>query len=231
MDWRLAKSLIQLRAELDTIYPKRDRSSDGSIGDAAHASRTSDHNPWVHDHNEQPIVTAIDIDKDIGPGFVSRDLAEWLRQRRDPRIKYAISNGQMFSSYGNNARKAWEWGVYTGSNAHKEHMHLSVLDREPLFDSQTPWNIISIKSKQPTQPAEPVKPAPPAAPIQPGVRATLRLGSAGEDVKYLQRMLGKLSVDGDFGPNTRNSVKAFQKRAGIDQSGVVDQPTWAALEA
>ncbi len=231
MDWRLAKSLIQLRAELDTLYPKRDRESDGSIGDAAHASRTSDHNPWVHDHNGQPIVTAIDVDKDITTDFHSRDLAEWLRQRRDPRIKYVISNAQMYSSYGNNSRNAWEWGAYTGSNAHREHMHISVLDKEPLFDSQTPWGLIAIKSKKDPLPAEPVKPAPPAAPIQPGVRATLRLGSAGEDVKYLQRMLGKLDVDGDFGPNTRKSVVAFQKRAGIDPSGVVDQPTWAALEA
>jgi len=231
MDWRLAKSLIQLRAELDTLYPKRDRSSDGSIGDAAHASRASDHNPWVKDHHGQPIVTAVDIDRDIAPNFRSRDLAEWLRLRRDPRIKYVISNAQMYSSYPNNARKAWEWGKYTGSNAHKEHMHISVLDKESLFDGQAPWGIATIKGQPIPDVAPPHKPAPLATAPNPRVRATLRLGSAGEDVKYLQRMLGKIAVDGDFGPATRGGVIAFQRRVGIDPSGVVDQPTWAALEA
>ena len=232
MDWRLARSLIQLRSELDTLYPKRDRSSDGSIGDAAHASRASDHNPWVKDRHGQPIVTAVDIDRDIAPNFRSRDLAEWLRQRRDPRIKYVISNSQMYSSYSNNVRKAWEWGKYTGSNAHKEHMHISVMDVESLYDAQRPWGIGTIAVG--AHPVPPVVPAPihkpePPAPV-PQSKPTLRLGSAGSDVKYLQRMLGNLEVDGDFGPNTRNRVVAFQKRVGLDPTGVVDRPTWIALE-
>lgn len=230
MAWRLAKSLIQLRAELDTLYPKRDRTSDGSIGDAAHASRDSDHNPWIKDHHGQPVVTAIDVDRDISKTFRSRDLAEWLRLRRDPRIKYVISNAQMYSSYPKGLRKAWEWGPYGGPNAHKEHMHISVSEKESAFDSQVPWGIATIKTTPEPEVAPPLKPAPLATAPNPRVRSTLRLGSAGEDVKYLQRMLGKLDVDGDFGPATRKAVIAFQKRVGIDQSGVVDQPTWAALE-
>lgn len=235
MNWRLAKTLVSMRAELDTINPARDRSSDGSIGDAAHASRSSDHNPWVKDRTGQPIVTAIDVDRDIAPGFTSRDLAEWLRLRRDPRVKYVISRGQMFSSYANNSRKAWEWGPYTGSNSHTEHMHISVLDKETLFDSQKPWGLVGAVANPNPPPAPPHVALPLPIPT-PGVRQTLRLGSAGPDVAYLQRMLGAPAGyvgkwdDGDFGPKTRDAVKAFQQRAGIDQSGVVDQPTWAALE-
>ena len=228
MDWRLARSLIQLRSELDTLYPKRDRTSDGSIGDAAHASRTSDHNPWVKDHNGQPIVTAVDIDRDIAPDFRSRDLAEWLRQRKDSRIKYVISNAKMYSSYSNNVRKAWEWGKYTGSNAHKEHMHISVMDVESLYDAQRPWGLGTIRPGAGPKPAPPHTPEPQVQITQ--GRPTLRLGSAGSDVKYLQRMLGNLEVDGDFGPATKARVIAFQKRAGLDQTGVVDHPTWVSLE-
>lgn len=230
MNWRLAKSLVQMRAELDTNYPKRDRSSDGSIGDAAHASRNSDHNPWVKDHTGQPIVTAIDVDRDIALGFTSRDLAEWLRVRRDPRLKYVISKGQMFSSYPSGARKAWDWGKYTGSNSHSEHMHVSVLDKETFFDGQKPWGLIAASTNPHPEPAPAHKPAPLAAATPRGIRQTLRLGSAGPDVGYLQRMLGKIEVDDDYGPATLKAVKAFQRYAGIDESGVVDQPTWAALE-
>lgn len=39
----LIASLAALRAEFDEIAPTRDKSSDGWIGDAAHADRTSDH--------------------------------------------------------------------------------------------------------------------------------------------------------------------------------------------
>jgi hypothetical protein len=228
MDWRLAKALVQMRSELDTNFPKRDRESDGSIGDARHAAKSSDHNPWVHDHAGQPIVTAIDVDRDITNSFHSRDLAEWLRLRRDPRIKYVISNAQMFSAYPTGSRKAWEWGPYTQANKHFEHVHISVSDKETLFDSQKPWTIASALTNVKPEPAPPHKPAP--LPVTAaGIRATLRLGSAGPDVGYLQRMLGGIKADNDFGPKTQLAVKAFQKKAGIEQTGVVDQPTWAAL--
>lgn len=36
-------------------------------------------------------------------------------------------------------------------------------------------------------------------------------------------------VDGEFGPGTRDAVKAFQATAGIPEDGVVDQRTWSAL--
>ncbi len=43
MSWRLAKSLVSLRNELNTAYGGRSKVSDGSIGDLAHSSRVSDH--------------------------------------------------------------------------------------------------------------------------------------------------------------------------------------------
>ena len=45
--WIVAPSLDALLAQLNALAPGRSRASDGSIGDAAHAARTSNHNPWL----------------------------------------------------------------------------------------------------------------------------------------------------------------------------------------
>src|SRR5262245_33953750 len=47
--WRVAQCLLTLLGQVDELAPKRSRRCDGTIGDAAHAARTSDHNPWVID--------------------------------------------------------------------------------------------------------------------------------------------------------------------------------------
>lgn len=104
------------------LWPDRDRASDGICGDDAHANRVSDHNP-----DKDGDATAFDIDHDPAGGFDARKWSEELRLRKDPRVKYVIFNGRMFSSYSTPTRRAWEWGPYTGPNAHKSHMHVSVL--------------------------------------------------------------------------------------------------------
>ncbi|HKV33547.1 MAG TPA: hypothetical protein VJP89_04485, partial [Pyrinomonadaceae bacterium] len=60
MAWRVAKSLLRLREQINELAPNRSKASDGTIGDAAHASRKSDHNPWVKD-GSIGVVTAMDI--------------------------------------------------------------------------------------------------------------------------------------------------------------------------
>src|SRR5688500_3284745 len=61
--WRVAKSLLTLRDEVNQAAPQRSKASDGTIGDAAHCRRQSDHNPWVRDGNIG-VVTAMDITDD-----------------------------------------------------------------------------------------------------------------------------------------------------------------------
>ena len=57
---------------------------------------------------------------------------------------------------------------------------------------------------------------------------TIKLGSKGESVKILQRVLN-LTVDGDFGPKTDKAVRDFQKKNKLIVDGEVGPKTWAAL--
>ena len=58
---------------------------------------------------------------------------------------------------------------------------------------------------------------------------TLRLGSTGEDVKFLQELLGGLTVDGIFGRLTQAAVVAYQAANGLVPDGIVGPLTWAKL--
>lgn len=61
----------------------------------------------------------------------------------------------------------------------------------------------------------------------------LRQGSTGSAVQQLQQALVSkgysLSVDGAFGPMTRNAVMSFQSSVGITADGVVGPVTWGKL--
>ena len=66
----------------------------------------------------------------------------------------------------------------------------------------------------------------------------LHLGSTGDVVTGLQTVLtngapgqwetAPKAIDGNFGPDTQASVKAFQTWAGVTADGVVGDSTWSA---
>lgn len=139
MAWRLAPSLAKFRDEINTRYPNRGKGSDGTIGDPAHAARTSDHNP-----DAQGIVRAFDMDEDLTGGDVdtgdeARAIVEHLRARRDPRIKYVIYSGELFSSYATKTRRPWTWGPYSGPNQHNRHVHISILPTDAAAENMSTW--------------------------------------------------------------------------------------------
>jgi peptidoglycan hydrolase-like protein with peptidoglycan-binding domain len=56
----------------------------------------------------------------------------------------------------------------------------------------------------------------------------LRVGSYGEDVRVVQRIVG-VTADGIFGNLTSAAVKAYQKAHGLVADGIVGEKTWAAM--
>ena len=62
-------------------------------------------------------------------------------------------------------------------------------------------------------------------------RRTLRRGDSGELVQRLQRTLGGLTIDGNFGSGTEAAVRRFQTAHGVVPDGIVGPKTWATLDA
>jgi hypothetical protein len=155
MAWRVAGSLGVLLNEINLRSPARSKVSDGAIGDAAHATRDSDHNPWVKD-GSMGVVTARDFTNDPEHGFDSSDFAEWLRKRckagTERRVKYIISDRRIASDI-----DGWAWRRYTGSNPHEHHVHVSVESTKALYDGKGSWGWLAAG-----QPAKPTpRPSPP----------------------------------------------------------------------
>jgi hypothetical protein len=132
--WRVALSLLKLKRQIDALHPKRKKASDGTIGDSAHASRSSDHNPWVRDAKGFGVVTAMDISHDPAGGVDCHILAEILKN--DPRVKYIIWNRRIF-----NEAVSQSWRRYTGKNPHTAHVHISVHAIPRLYDNERDWII------------------------------------------------------------------------------------------
>lgn len=134
--WRAAKSLLKLRGQADAAFPSRNKASDGIIGDAAHQTRDSDHNPWVKD-GAMGVVTALDLTHDAANGCDAQLITEGLVASRDSRIKYIIWNRQIISSI----VRPWVWRPYAGANPHTKHFHLSVSAVKTLYDDEREWDL------------------------------------------------------------------------------------------
>jgi hypothetical protein len=130
MSWRVARSLEVLRDQINAAYPQRNKASDGTIGDAAHAASVSDHNP-----DAGGVVRALDITHDPAHGCDIDRLTDELVASRDPRISYLIANGMITGpNYG------WVWTRYDGADPHTNHFHLSVV-ADGRADDPRPWAV------------------------------------------------------------------------------------------
>jgi hypothetical protein len=218
MAWRLAQALETLRSEVNAKWPNRSKESDGTIGDAAHASRNSDHNPWVKD-GDMGVVTGMDITNDPTHGPDSQQLAEALVQSKDSRIKYVISNRRICSG-SDQDKPAWVWRDYPvppNLNPHNHHVHISVKPDKAFYDATQSWAVANV-----------APPAPDHVPTD--TRPTVRRGSTGPAVRRVQELLGLTPVDGRFDEKVDTAVRAAQERAGILPDGIVAPQTWDLLE-
>lgn len=207
MAWRLAESLKKLQAEINELAPGRSRVSDGSIGDAAHSTRPSDHNP-----NGQGIVAAIDVTHDPAGGCDGRILSRSLIT--DSRVKYVIFNSRIWKS------RTGQWESYHGENPHDRHVHVSV--KADALDQAQDWAVRIAAAPGEVLPANLTE-----------TRPLLKSGASGDAVRELQQLLNSLGfpcgVDGRFGPNTRSAVESFQEAHGLSVDGKVGPDTWRAL--
>lgn len=141
---RLCAAGVKLRTQINKFYPKRDKASDGWIGDQRHQKTKSDHNP----DKKTGIVRALDIDSDLGKGIDSAELSESLRllaKGGEKRIAYVIHNKRIASPL-----LKWAWRPYLGSNPHTSHIHVSFT---PLGDTDGSAFGVKPIEKKPTPPA------------------------------------------------------------------------------
>lgn len=78
---------------------------------------------------------AVDITDDPTGGV---DIHAWVRElvkQNDPRVKYVISNAEIWSY----ARDDEGWREYNGSNAHRKHAHISINSYEREDTSSWFW--------------------------------------------------------------------------------------------
>jgi hypothetical protein len=208
MAWRLARSLERLRSQINDAYPRRSKASDGTIGDAAHSARASDHNP-----DAGGVVRALDITHDPANGIAGKALANALLASRDTRIKYIISDGEIAS--GAAGPKPWTWRKYSGANQHRKHVHISVV-AGAAGDDDRRWSI-TLKEINEVAPSDSV----------------LKIGSKGPFVTELQQSLNRLgfpiAVDGVYGKATEAAVTAFQKQSGLMVDGWAGPRTLKAI--
>ncbi|MFD6771109.1 hypothetical protein ACFWC6_33370, partial [Micromonospora chalcea] len=138
--WRTVRSLDRLNEQIRAAHPQAvppatPATSWGSIADSAHSS-TSDHYPHVYSAlGKTAVVCARDFPHAPKLGLDAHKIAEELRQSRDPRIGYIISNGRITGpNYG------WAWSAYRGSDPHDTHIHVSTV-HTAVADSGADWQI------------------------------------------------------------------------------------------
>lgn len=213
MSYKLAGSLVQLRAQVNERWPGRDKKSDGWIGDASHNARKSDHNP---DYSAGGVVRALDIDKD---GIIVAELLAAVVG--EPRVAYVIWNRRIWTH-------AKGWQPYSGSNPHTGHVHISIRHTKAA-ESGSAWALGAsvTPQKKPSTPA-PQKPAPkPVKAKQWPDKALLEDGDFGKvTVKALQEVLKGVKlysglIDGDFGKLTKIALQKWLKHLG-HYNGLID---------
>jgi hypothetical protein len=155
--WAVTASLARLVADFRTAFPAKDRSSDGSIGDAAHQTETSGHNPddtagsraEYSDADSKAEVRAVDVDSDLRDprGVTMQQVID--RMLLTPadlrRLRYIIYNRRIWSR-----NTGWQPRAYTGSSPHTEHAHFS---GDPDTDEDNaPWtSVLSFQEDEMTQ--------------------------------------------------------------------------------
>jgi hypothetical protein len=123
----LAKSAtpaaVAVLRQATALAPKRKKASDGLLPSKAHikASPNSDHNTGL----------AVDLTHDPKAGIDCAEIFEKLKE--DERVAYLIFNKKIWSRLKASAGNR----VYTGSNPHNKHLHISI--NADSANDTSPW--------------------------------------------------------------------------------------------
>jgi hypothetical protein len=207
--WVLTRGQTTVRNEFNAVFPGRDKASDGSKGDPAHAASVSGHNPdrtgraEYKDGDSLDEVRAIDVDRDLVPGSGT----DWMELVVQYLVRKARAGGYIPFRYIIYKRRiwsrtdGWQTRTYTGSNAHDKHAHFSG-DYTQTADNWTgSLGLASVRGGS-------------------GGGETgdmlIRKGDKSEEVKFWQYVLADLGyspgdIDGDYGPKTEAAINKYRK--------------------
>ena len=189
-------------------WPNCRTASDGIMCDGNH-DPSSDHCAG----------NAFDLTHDPANGCDAHALVEGLRQRRDPRVKYIISNRRIW-----NLGIVDAWRPYNGVNSHTVHAHVSI-HAAHRNDTSPFWSA-----------------AP--GPVHSGggddwrTHPQLKRGVGDPSmVRHMQDLLiraahdlsQEVGADGKFGPGTERELKAYQAHRGLRADGICGPKTWERL--
>ena len=158
--WVLVPCLVQGRNEFNAVAPNRDKGADGSIGDTAHADRSSDHNPDETGRTPQEDadsineVRALDVDS-TGPwpdgkggqqgGWFDRKILDivdeqkrlWLSIDDKCWLQNIIWRGKVYS-----LSNDWKPVPHTGADGHFDHAHFSARAITGCENDTRPWGVL-----------------------------------------------------------------------------------------
>jgi hypothetical protein len=111
---------IAVLRQATAISPSRKKASDGLLPSRAHLRQNpnSDHNSGL----------AVDLTHDPKKGIDCADIFKKLQD--DPRVKYLIFNHRIWTPQQGT-------DIYTGSNPHTSHIHISIKDK--CGNDTSPW--------------------------------------------------------------------------------------------
>jgi len=114
---------IAVLRQATALYPKRKKLSDGLLPSSAHrkASPNSDHNTGL----------AVDLTHDLDGGVDCAVIFEKLKE--DERVSYLIFNKKIWSR--DRAKSGNR--LYSGSNPHTKHLHISI--NADKSNDTSPW--------------------------------------------------------------------------------------------
>lgn len=148
---RLCDAGTTFRDQVNKRFPKRDKRSDGWIGDAAHSARFSYHNP-----DSNGIVWALDIDENMGtPGIWRRGKTckrlanQLLAYQRSglpgsDRVLHVVYEDKVASA----TYKAF-WWIWRGKGyGHTGHMHITFKDGKGDDGREFPLPILATTKQQ-----------------------------------------------------------------------------------